>query len=186
MSDLPSRDDESPHGPVAGSAGAYALVLVLVTAFILYGSLFPFEYREQSYPGGPVFYLLSTWRDWDHRGDLLSNILLYMPFGFFGTLALPSFVTARRRALVMTVVGTALSCGVEITQFHDVGRVTSMGDVYANLIGSGVGGFVAVSRWRLDALAIRAGSRGAPRGVAVAHHVLRLSAVPLRADDRHA
>jgi len=145
MSDHPSRDDESPHGPVAGSAGAYALVLVLVTAFILYGSLFPFEYREQSYPGGPVLYLLSTWRDWDHRGDLLSNILLYMPFGFFGTLALPSFVTARRRALVMTVVGTALSCGVEITQFHDVGRVTSMGDVYANLIGSGVGGFVAVS-----------------------------------------
>ena len=75
---------------VAGSRRAYVVVLLLATIFIVYGSLFPFEYRERSYPGGPVAYLLSTWHNWDRRGDLLSNILLYMPFGFFLTASLPS------------------------------------------------------------------------------------------------
>jgi VanZ family protein len=121
------------------------VVLLLVTIFILYGSLFPFEHYERAYPGGPPAYLLSTWREWDHRGDLLSNILLYVPFGFFGTYALPSQMPAWLRALVTTVAGTALACGVEIAQFHDVGRVTSMGDVYANLIGSGGGGLAAAA-----------------------------------------
>jgi len=130
---------------VAGSSRAYAAVLLLVTIFILYGSLFPFEYYERMYPGGPIAYLLSTWRDWDHRGDLLSNILLYVPFGFFGTYALPSRMPAWLRALVMTVAGTALACGVEVAQFHDVGRVTSLGDVYADAIGSGVGGVAAAT-----------------------------------------
>jgi glycopeptide antibiotics resistance protein len=133
------------HGGIAGSSRAYAVVLLLVTIFILYGSLFPFEYYERTYPGGPPAYLLSTWRDWDHRGDLLSNILLYIPFGFFGTYALPSRMPATLRVLVTTIAGTSLACGIEITQFHDVGRVTSLGDVYANLIGSGVGGVAAAA-----------------------------------------
>ncbi|MGA3397758.1 MAG: VanZ family protein [Acetobacteraceae bacterium] len=145
MGDNPSGQTDTPHPAVAGSPRAYAVVLLLVTMFILYGSLFPFEYREQTYPGGPVGYLLSTWQDWDHRGDLLSNILLYSPFGFFGTLALPSRIAAQRRALVTIVAGIVLSCGIEITQFHDVGRVTSMGDVYANAIGSGIGSLAAAS-----------------------------------------
>ena len=133
------------HEAVAGSNRAYAVVLLLVTTFILYGSLFPFEYYERMYSGGPSAYLLSTWRDWDHRGDLLSNILLYVPFGFFGTYALPARMPAWLRVLVTTVAGTALACGVEIAQFHDVGRVTSMGDVYADAIGSGVGAVAAAT-----------------------------------------
>ncbi len=145
LSDQPQNHTVARHKAVAGSARAYAVVSLLVVIFILYGSLYPFEYRERNYPGGPLGYLLSTWQDWDHRGDLLSNILLYMPFGFFGTLALPSRIPALGRALLMIVVGTLLSCGVELTQFHDGGRVTSMGDVYANTIGTGVGGVAAAS-----------------------------------------
>ncbi len=154
MSEHPSGDDAPRHASVAGSPRAYAVVLLLVTAFILYGSLFPFEYRERTYPGGPVVYLLTTWQDWDQRGDLLSNVLLYLPFGFFGTAALPARMPLLRRALLTTVAATALSCSMEIAQFHVVGRVTSLGDVYANAIGCGVGGLAAVlvgasMRWLL-------------------------------------
>ena len=120
-------------------------MLLIVVAFILYGSLFPFEYRERSYPGGPVVYLLSTWRDWDHRGDLLSNILLYLPFGFFATYALPARIPGVLRAVLAAAAGTALAAGIEITQFHDVGRVTGMGDVYANGIGAGIGAAAAAA-----------------------------------------
>ena len=130
---------------MTGSRRAYVAILLLVTVFIVYGSLFPFEYREQSYTGGPVVYLLSTWRGWDRRGDLLSNILLYLPFGFFGASALPLRIPTAQRWLAATIVGTVLSCGMEVIQFHDVGRVTSMGDVYANAIGSGVGALAGVA-----------------------------------------
>ncbi|HUB48305.1 MAG TPA: VanZ family protein, partial [Acetobacteraceae bacterium] len=136
----PGHDNTSaPSGPTR----AYAFVLLIVVTFILYGSLFPFEYRERFYPGGPVAYLLSTWQDWDHRGDLLSNILLYLPFGFFTTLVLPSRMSGIQRALLATLAGTVLSCCIETAQFHDAGRVTSMGDVYANAIGSCLGATAA-------------------------------------------
>jgi VanZ family protein len=121
------------------SARAYGLVLVLVVIAILYGSLFPFEFRERSYPGGPLLFLFSTWREWDHRGDLLVNILLYLPFGFLAVNALPARLPSAAKFYIAVIVGLALSTSVELAQFHDVGRVTSMGDVYANTIGAGSG-----------------------------------------------
>lgn len=127
------------HAVVAGSRRAYAAVLVLVALFIVYGSLFPFEYRERSYPGGPLAYLLSTWHEWDHRGDLLSNILLYIPFGFFLSYSLPPRISGTTRTILAIVSGTLMAACIELAQFHDVGRVTSMGDVYADAIGTAIG-----------------------------------------------
>lgn len=143
MSDRPPEHALPSTSAVAGSARAYAVVLLIVVSFILYGSLFPFEYRERFYPGGPVAYLLSTWREWDGRGDLLSNVLLYLPFGFFCTATLPARIPGPVRALLATIAGTLLACCIEVAQFHDAGRVTSLGDAYANAIGSGLGAIAA-------------------------------------------
>lgn len=131
------------------TTAACAIVLLLLTTVILYGSLFPFEYYEGSYPGGPLAYLLSTWREWNHSGDLLSNILLYLPFGFFATCALPRRLSRAARALIATLAGTALAGSIETAQFYDVGRVTSMGDMYANGIGAGIGAVIAALYWPL-------------------------------------
>jgi VanZ family protein len=120
-------------------------VLLLVVAFIIYCSLFPFEYRPRAYPGGPFAYLLSTWREWDHRGDLISNILLYLPLGLFGVCAAPRRIPPVVSALLAMLGGSLLAGAIEITQFHDVERVTSMGDVYANAIGAGLGGVAAAT-----------------------------------------
>jgi VanZ family protein len=132
----------------------YAFVLACVVLIILYGSLYPFTYRERTYPGGPVAYLLSTWQDWDHRGDLLSNILLYLPLGFFSVQALPSRLRGPAGVVLAIASGILLSAGVEITQFYDEDRITSMGDVYANTIGSAAGAVIAAiiggrPRWPL-------------------------------------
>ena len=143
-----------------------AIVLLLVTTVILFGSLFPFEYYERSYPGGPLAYLLSTWREWNNRGDLLANILLYLPFGFLIPCALPRRLSGAAQALIATLAGTALAGGMEIAQFFDVGRVTSLGDVYANGIGAGIGAIAAALRWPLvgklaaDRSAVRQGAQG--------------------------
>lgn len=134
------------------SARAYGFVLLLAVLIILYGSLFPFEFRERDYPGSALLYFFGTWREWDNRGDLLANILLYLPFGFLAVNALPARFPGLFKLFLATIAGIALSCGVEIAQFHDVGRVTSMGDVYANGIGAASGAAAgillgATTRW---------------------------------------
>ena len=134
------------------SARAYGFVLLLVVLVILYGSLFPFEFQERSYPGGPLLFFLGTWREWDHRGDLLANILLYLPFGFLTVNALPRRFPGALKFLLAVIAGVVLSTAIEIAQFYDVGRVTSMGDVYANGIGVALGAAAGIvlgasSRW---------------------------------------
>jgi VanZ family protein len=134
---------------MVGSRRIYAIGFMLVVAFILYGSLYPFQFHARPTETDPFAYLLSTWRDWDHRGDLVANILLYIPFGFFGV-----FGFGRWAALPILLAAAALATGVELGQFHDQGRVTSMGDVYADTIGGGVGAIVALAvgtgrRWPL-------------------------------------
>jgi VanZ family protein len=145
------------HDPVkrnfqkGASTRAYRLVLLLVVLAIVYGSLFPFNFRETSHTGGPLLYLLGTWRAWDGRGDLLANVLLYLPFGFLAVQAQPRHIPATLKLIIALAVGVALSGAVEICQFYDVGRVTSMGDVYANLIGTAVGaaaGILLGASWR--------------------------------------
>ncbi len=122
---------------------ALTVVALSVTGFILYGSLYPFVFRDGQAISNPIVYLFSTWKDWDRRGDLLSNILLYSPFGFFVTRVLPNRIPAIARLAAAILAGIALSMNVEIAQFHDEGRVTSMGDVYANAIGSTIGAITA-------------------------------------------
>lgn len=93
---------------MVGSRRAYAIVFLLVVAFILYGSLYPFQFHARPTETDPFGYLLSTWRDWDHRGDLVANILLYVPFGFFGVCAF-----GRWAALPILLAAAALAAGIE-------------------------------------------------------------------------
>jgi VanZ family protein len=136
------------------SARTYGLALLLVVIIILYGSLYPFEFRNPADSARAVHCLLSTWREWDHRGDLLANILLYVPFGFFAVNAPPSWLSKAIRFILALIAGVALSLAIELAQFHDAGRVTSMGDVYANAIGAALGAAAGVlvtasGRWPL-------------------------------------
>jgi VanZ family protein len=122
--------------------------------FILYGSLYPFQFVARASADGAVTYLLSTWRDWDHPGDLLSNIGLYMPLGCLVALVLPGGTHGVVRLLAGTACGILLSVAIEITQVYNPERVASLGDVYANGIGSALGAiFGAIigigTRWPL-------------------------------------
>jgi VanZ family protein len=129
------------------SAHGCAIVLLLATIFIVYDSLYPFQYYDRNYPGGPPAYLMSTWQGWDNNRNLLPNILLYLPFGFFATCALPRRLPGAVRAFIATLAGVALAGGIEMAQIHDLGRVSSMGDVYANGIGAGIR--AVTGRWSL-------------------------------------
>jgi VanZ family protein len=133
--------------PASGSL----ILALLFGAFILYGSLYPFRFQVRPFPGGALGHLLTTWRAWDHPTDLLSNVLLYMPLGFVAMNALPARWPAIGRAAVVLSGGIALSVFVELAQFYDRTRDSTLGDVYANAIGTGIGVVLAgVLRYGAD------------------------------------
>jgi VanZ family protein len=131
------------------------MALLIIAAVIAYGSLYPFRYHDPIAPIEALYYLLSTWRAWDRRGDLLANILLYAPFGFFAVRAMPGRVSLAARVPLALLAGIGLSATMELSQFHIAGRVTSMGDVYANGIGAmlgAAGGALLRSPWNVPLL----------------------------------
>ncbi len=118
--------------------------LVLATAIlILYGSLFPFRFSALGELGfGALLESLSFQRT--SRGDLVANLLLYMPFGLCLVLAWPA-QWRRLTALAATlIVGTLLSLAVELLQVHASSRVSSLTDVIINAIGTLAGGVIAI------------------------------------------
>ena len=119
----------------------YALIVLPVILFILYGSLFPFDFHRQ--PPGALDELLRGWHRRPQRGDAIANVLLYMPLGYFAVLALSRQALGALRVILAILLGAALSVGVELTQYYDAGRDTQMADVYTNVAGTVLGAAAA-------------------------------------------
>ena len=130
-----------------------AVLLTVITAgVIIYGSLYPFEFRIPVGGIGPIRSLLQSWAAPPGRGDFLANILLYGPLGWFGSLCLSHRMGIPLRLLLVTMLGSALSISLEMAQYFDAGRVTAADDVYANALGTLLGSLGAAGlsgRWHL-------------------------------------
>jgi len=119
------------------------LATVAVIAVIVHGSLYPYQFRVPPGVTGPVEALLDSWATPPSSyGDLVANLLLYVPLGFFGALAMRG--GRALRLCVMMLAGFVLCTGIELAQFYDVGRVTNMSDVYLNTSGAALGAVAAV------------------------------------------
>jgi VanZ family protein len=121
--------------PIATKA---ALIAAVIAAVIVYGSLYPFEFQAHGGLDRAVRSLLATWPERTSRGDIISNVLLYIPFGIFAVNALGRPSRAMRIGLV-TAAGLLLSVGVELTQFYEHARNSTMSDVYCNTAGTFLG-----------------------------------------------
>ena len=125
-----------------------------VLTFIIFGSLFPFDFYANPNPAGPLAALIATYGTSGGRGDLIANILLYIPLGFFSVLSLsnrPRF----KHVLLVIFAGWMLSMAIELAQFYDRGRVSSLSDVYADVVGTGlgaIGGVILHNKFRLPAV----------------------------------
>jgi len=138
----------------------FALIAAAVTLVIIYGTLYPFHFRESPESNGPVGALLKTWRGPFGRGDFVANILLYLPYGLFWVQALRRWPPIARIVFVV-LSGLALSAGIELIQFYEPSRDSSLSDVYSNTLGVVVGsmaGAVLSSRqfsWRAGSMGRR-------------------------------
>ncbi|HEY4368384.1 MAG TPA: VanZ family protein [Steroidobacteraceae bacterium] len=122
-------------------------LLLAVVALIVYGSLYPFNFRADAVQGG----LLQAVRElsWARagRGDRISNVLLYLPLGFCLFLWLENRWRQRLAILVTTALGSLLSLCIEVAQAYISTRVPSLTDLSLNATGTLGGGILGIA-WR--------------------------------------
>ncbi len=124
-------------------------LLIVTVLLILYGSFYPWHFAYL--PGQPFLLPVSL----SDRRDLILNFWLYAPVG-----AIAFWVFARSgllRWIVPLCLGLALSTFVELVQPFVPGRVSSQGDILANVLGTVAGMLLAawagsapeLSRWQM-------------------------------------
>lgn len=128
--------------PIRPSRRGAVLAVLAVTAVIVHGSLWPYDFVARPGALGPIGTLILSVQGRPHFTDFLANMLLYIPLGVTLGLALPG--PAPVRLLLAVVGGTALSVCMELTQFYDEGRITDFYDVCSNAAGTAVGGLAAL------------------------------------------
>ena len=123
------------------AGGNLRVAMAAIIAMIVYGSLYPFAFHMVVDGDGPFYALFSGWNKIPGRGDFVSNILLYMPLGFVGTITVGKRAGLRKLATAV-LIGAGLSCSMELLQYYDLGRDTEATDLYANTLGSALGACV--------------------------------------------
>ena len=82
----------------------FVIATAIVTVVIIYGSLYPFNFRPPVEGLKPaVRALVDSWADAPSRSDFIANILVYMPFGFCATGALRTGAGAALRIVAVTL-----------------------------------------------------------------------------------
>jgi VanZ family protein len=131
-----------------GSCITMRRVFYLICALIAYGSLYPFHFVARPSPLGvlPVFAAsLHVAMDRGEIHDLLVNLLIYIPVGFFFVLDERNRHPAWRRCLNATLAGAALSLCMETAQYWFVPRTPSLIDLLTNTISAGAGAILGVA-----------------------------------------
>ena len=132
--------------PPVRAARWYAAAAAGVAAFIVYGSLVPFDFRDRAWADAvDSFRWAMADRVWPaSRSDWLANVLLGVPLGFclLGAVrvgspgrAWPTLVTA----VVLWPACVGLAVAVEFGQLYVPGRTCSGSDVAAQGLGAAVG-----------------------------------------------
>lgn len=113
-------------------------ITLAYTLLLIYGSLYPLSGWQ--WPHADNWYTLFEVRPrFLSRSDLVTNVLVYIPFGLLVAFALQS---RRRWPAVVAVTlgcGAGLSLSMETLQLFLAGRVSSLTDILTNTIGTALG-----------------------------------------------
>jgi glycopeptide antibiotics resistance protein len=131
-------------GQDASRSQTAARWLTLATCvLILYGSLFPFSFSSLR---SVDLWALVTGLQFirSSRGDVVANVLLYLPLGYCLTLSWPARWKRGAGLACAVLLGAMLSLGVELLQAHLRFRVPSLTDLIFNAAGTGFGALAAL------------------------------------------
>lgn len=137
---MPSRHYAADNPQVRRIARWLALATVLL---ILYGSLYPFRFSSLRDIDA---WAMITGLDFARasRGDVVANLLLYVPLGLCLMLSWPARWTRMRGLLWAVLAGSFLSLFVELLQVHASSRVSSLTDLALNAAGTAIGAVAAI------------------------------------------
>lgn len=106
------------------------LLLLLVCILIVYGSLYPFDFHAM--PPGEWTAFLRSWNQLTHRGDVLGNVVLFLPFGYLG-----AQLYGRKARLLSSAL--LLGGGLQVAQMYLPSRDANLSDLIWNLLGTLIG-----------------------------------------------
>jgi VanZ family protein len=145
---------------------AAPLLLAVVVALIVYVSLYPLRFA----PDGPSLFAALNQLTWARagRGEMLNNVLLYLPLGFCVALLVEPRYGRTAGIVAAIVAGALLSLYMELLQASVPTRVTSLKDLSLNAFGA-LAGAALGSAWHLlgARMAPQSTSQGRSRGVIV-------------------
>lgn len=125
------------------SSRSACVILVCLAGLVLYGSLYPFDFRASvATPERWAAFL--RWPASNSLGDTVGNIALFLPLGFLSALVIARRATVRRRttALVFAtaaVATTVFAVALQVAQAWLPSRSPATADVVWNMTGYGLG-----------------------------------------------
>lgn len=125
--------------PAAHTRSFVPWLLLAVLALIVYGSLYPFNFKSDAIAGGVLEALRQLSWARAGRGDRVANVLLYVPLGFCLFLWLEGRFKGGLSLLLATVLGTLVSLAIEVAQVYISLRVPSFADLALNAAGTALG-----------------------------------------------
>lgn len=123
-------------------------IFYLTCALIAYGSLYPFHFVARDSPLGVLAVFAASLDVRPTRGelhDLIVNLLIYAPVGFFFVLDERHHYPAWRRCLHATLAGALLSLCLETAQYWFEPRSPSLIDLLTNTISAAAGTILGVA-----------------------------------------
>ncbi len=138
----PSRTRQDETTPPIGVA---TVLLVLWSLFIAYGTLLPFQFQGNlAGAWARLSALVEAVGRPTSRADVVSNVLLFVPWGFLYAVRAEGRGRGPARATARAIAGGfALSAAVELAQLFLPSRTTSVIDLANNTAGSALGALAA-------------------------------------------
>ena len=121
------------------------LLLFISIVLISYGSLYPFNFRDTGISlSWEIFFLTNPEISSSSFSNIAANIVLFIPYGFFGYLSTIIPRTPKTNLIAIIFLGLLLSYILQLLQILLPTRLSEWNDIVWNMIGLALGGLVAV------------------------------------------
>ena len=135
--DVPSRTPRETQTWPSQTVAQWLLAATIV--LILYVSLFPFEFNAPRAGLTLLELAASLTFERSSRGDVVANLLLYVPLGLCMAIALARRCPVLLNIAITVATGALLSISVELLQTMETARVASLTDVLLNTVSTAIG-----------------------------------------------
>lgn len=114
-------------------------LLLLILALIAYGSLYPFDFVPRANGVAEMAKLFVRPAIGMQRGDIVGNLLLFIPYGLVSVLAARAHRRPSLACLGYVAVGLVLALGLQVAQVWLRSRTPALGDAVVNATGLLIG-----------------------------------------------